>query len=599
MADFDSRLIDLFRGEINYLRHAGQEFSRKYPRIASRLEISGQESPDPQVERLLESFAFLTARIQARIEDQSSLIPAALLQQTYPFLSEPTPPMSTVRFNSTEENPVAPSGHFIPKGTHLFAKTSEGDFCRFLTSYDVDLRPIEVVSAAMEPAASYTYFDTSRVASVLKVVLKGQGVVLSDIPIDQLRLYLSGDPKLVADLHEVLISNVVTTVFVGEDPNQPTYIGHSIVKEVGFGDEDAVLPEREESLSAYRLLSEYFSFPEKFFYVDFTEIDKRPLAGELTILLGLSGTPNKNMVVSSNNFCTGCAPIINLFPKTLEPIRLNHLKEQYLLEPEVGGLADYEVHSIKKVTASSPAIKAMRTLEPYFGHRHIAGSEVPTEFWFTKRSSITSDIVGSQMHISFVDTSFEPRRPAGETVTVQALCSNRNLVEQLPVGAVLQGDEDFGAIATIFTKPSPTVYGPVDGETLWRLVSQLNLNSFSFSNDAASVEALREILRLYCPDYRPSAFQEVMGLRDMKVEQIVRRVGDDSWRGFCRGNKVTLTVDERNFVGGNPFLLGSVLSRFFSLYVAANSFCQLEIELVQRQGIWKKWKPVIGGRASI
>ena len=220
----------MFRGEINYLRHAGQDFSRKYPRIASRLEISGQESPDPQVERLLESFAFLTARIQARIEDQSALIPAALLQQTYPFLSEPTPPMSTVRFNSTEENPVAPSGHFIPKGTHLFAQTSEGDFCRFLTSYDVDLRPIEVVSAAMEPAASYTYFDTSRVASVLKVVLKGQGVVLSDIPIDQLRLYLSGDPKLVADLHEVLISNVVTTVFVGEDPNQPTYIGHSIVK---------------------------------------------------------------------------------------------------------------------------------------------------------------------------------------------------------------------------------------------------------------------------------------------------------------------------------------------------------------------------------
>ena len=126
MADFDSRLIDLFRGEINYLRHAGQEFSRKYPRIASRLEISGQESPDPQVERLLESFAFLTARIQARI-DQSSLIPAALLQQTYPFLSEPTPPMSTVRFNSTEENPVAPSGHFIPKGCLLYTSPSPRD----------------------------------------------------------------------------------------------------------------------------------------------------------------------------------------------------------------------------------------------------------------------------------------------------------------------------------------------------------------------------------------------------------------------------------------------------------------------------------------
>ena len=599
MSDFDNRLIELYRGEMQYLRQAGRDFSVKYPRIASRLELSEQESPDPQIERLLESFAFLTARIQARIDDQSSLIPEALLQQLYPFLSDPTPPMSTAYFKTSGDVPVAPSGRLIPRGSPLYAQTDQGDFCRFMTCYDVDVRPVEVFNASIESVSSYNYFDTSKTASVLKLELIGQGMPLSDISIDKLRLHLVGDLKLVSDLHEILTSGIASTIFIGEKDDAPVYIGGSIVSEVGFGKDEAVLHERAEALAAYRLLSEYFSFPEKFLYVDLNELNRRPLSNKLTILLGLESLPPRNMKVSSDNFLTSCTPVINLFPKTLEPIRLDHTKEQYFLEPESGGLINYEIHSINKVTVSSPAVKEMRTLEPYFGYRHEIGREVPTEFWFSKRSGIGRDLAGSQMHISFVDTAFQPQRPAGETVMVQALCSNRNLVEQLPVGAVLQGDEDYGALCTIISKPSPTVYGPVEGETLWRLVSQLNLNSFSFSNDKASITALREILRLYCPDYRPSTFQEVMGLRDLKVEQVVRRIGDDSWRGFCRGNKVSLKVDERNFVGGNPFLLGAVLSRFFALYGSVNSFSQLEIELIQRQGIWKTWDPVIGEQASI
>ena len=599
MSDFDGRIVDLYRGELDYLRQSGRVFSEKYPKIAARLELSDQESPDPQVERLLESFAYLTARIQARIDDQNALVPSAILGQLHPYLIEPTPPMSTAYFKTTLEQQVAPSGKLLPRGTPLYIQTGQGDFCRFVTRYDVDLRPLEIVGASIEPVSYHKQFDTSKVASVLKIEISGQGLPVSEVSISNLRIHLAGDLKDAMDLHELLCSNVVATALVGDEENQLTYINHSIVSEVGFKDSEAVLEDKDDSLSAYRLLSEYFVWPSKFLYLDFNELDKRPPGKKLTILLGLDQPASRNLTVKPRNFLLGCTPVVNLFKKTLEPIRLDYTREQYFLEPEAGGLINYEIHSINRVSISSPAVKQMRTLEPYFSFKHKIGSDIPKEFWFATRSGAGAGLQGSQMHISFVDTDFTPQRPGGETATIQALCTNRNLVEQLPIGAVFQGDEDLGALATIISKPSPTVYAPLDGATLWRLVSQLNLNHFSFSRDEASIDALREILRLYCPDYRPSAFQEVMGLRQLEVEQVVRRVGAQTWRGFCRGNKVKLRIDERNFVGGNPFLLGSILSRFFSLYASVNSFSELEIETLQREGVWKTWHPVIGEQASI
>jgi type VI secretion system protein ImpG len=183
MADFDSRLIELFRGEIEYLRKSGAEFGARYPKIAGRLELSGQESSDPQIERLLESFAFLTARIQTRIDDQHAEIPAAMLGVLHPYLIDPIPPMSSVCFRATENKQPPPSGRIVPRGTPLYAESGQGDFCRFRTCYNVDIRPIQIYDASIEPVSNYQYFDTSKVGSVLAIKIKGLGLPMSDIPI--------------------------------------------------------------------------------------------------------------------------------------------------------------------------------------------------------------------------------------------------------------------------------------------------------------------------------------------------------------------------------------------------------------------------------
>ena len=599
MADFDSRLIELFREEMDYLRQAGAEFGSRYPKIADRLELSGQESGDPQIERLLESFAFLTARIQNRIDSQHAEIPSAMLGVLHPYLVDPIPPMSSVSFRASKEKQPAPSGRIVPRGTPLYAQSMEGDFCRFRTCYDVDIRPIEIAEASIEPVANYVYFDTSRVSSVLVIKIKGLGLPMSDIPMNKLRLYLSGDRSLAMDLYELLSSNVISTVFLGDTEQQVRVLSHSTITEVGFRPEESVLPDREEANSSYRLLLEYFSFPEKFLYLDINELGQRPDSDTLTVLFGLDKPPSRTVNPSSRNFLICCSPVVNLFPKTLEPIRLNHTDHQYTLEPELGAPNNYDIHSVNKVSISSPAVAQMRNLEPYFGIKHSIGESIPDEFWFVKRSGPSNAGNGSQCNISFVDVSFNPKRPAGETAKVLALCTNSAMTEQIPVGAILQADEDFEALVSILKKPTPTVYPPSDGATLWRLVSQLSLNKLSFSSAPKSMESLREILRLYCPDYRPASYQEVMGLKHMDVQQIVRRIDGESWKGFCRGSKVLLKIDERNFVGGNPYVLGSILSKFFGLHAALNSFVELEIQSLQREGSWKKWQPVIGEQGPI
>jgi type VI secretion system protein ImpG len=175
------------------------------------------------------------------------------------------------------------------------------------------------------------------------------------------------------------------------------------------------------------------------------------------------------------------------------------------------------------------------------------------------------------------------------------LCTNRRLAEQVPIGALLQIEEAAPAAEIIcLTKPTPQLDPPLGGATLWRLISHLSLNFLSLSNDGEGLKALREILRLYSFLDDASVVQQVAGIRDLNTRSVVRRIGTDAWRGFCRGVEVQLLFDEEQYVGSSAFLFGAVLNRFFALYSSVNSFTQLVIRSKQRDGIWKKWPSIIG-----
>src|SRR5581483_1375893 len=334
---------------------------------------------------------------------------------------------------------------------------------------------------------------------------------------------------------------------------------------VGFGLDEETLPYPAHAHPGYRLIQEYFTFPEKFFFFDLKNINTQGFDGELDILFLVDRVPKNQMVIDSQTFQLGCTPIINLFPKTTEPIRWDHTQTEYRLVPDMRRERVTEIHSILSVSASSSVNEKTQVFEPFYSYNHNMETRRQRTFWHSRRVLTgRKDLLGTDVLLSFLDLDFTPSQPPAQTIYAHTLCTNRDLAEQLTAGARLQMDE-AAPLHRIYclTKPIAQLLPPLRGATLWRLISQLSLNYLSLTEGHDSVVALQEILRLYCMSDQPSIQQQITGIKDMSCRKTVQHVGEDAWRGFCRGIEVTLEFDEQMYVGSGAFLLGSVLNRFF------------------------------------
>jgi type VI secretion system protein ImpG len=590
-------LLQYYNDELTYLRRLGRSFARRYPKVAAQLEMSDEQCADPHVERLLESFAFLTARLQRRIDGEFPDITASLLSVMYPQLVDPVPPMAIALFEVDAKQGKITTGHKIPRDTPLFAQTSGGLTCRFRTCYPVTLWPLELASAGFESPNQFSFLDSSaKVASVLRLRLNVEGALLQELSLKTLRFFLRGDTTLVNTLYELIFGHVLQVAILPENAKRPVYLPANSVLPVGFGDDEDVIPYPPHALPAYRLIQEYFAFPEKFQFFEIDNLNLHQGGKTLDLLLILDRMPPERMTVDRRNFSLGCAPIINLFPKTTEPIRIDQRHHEYRLEPDMRRERTTEIHTILSVSASSNPLEETVQMEPFYSYRHRLDQHGHRAFWFSRRLPTgREDLPGTDIFLSFVDLDFNPRLPPNQVVYAHTLCTNRDFTAQMTAGAQLQ-IEDVAPLSqiTCLGKPTLTRYPPMAGATLWYLISNLSLNYLSLSGGPESLEALRHILRVYSFSDQPSTFQQVQGLRKMECRRVSRRVGNEPWRGFCQGTEVTLTFDESLYVGSGAFLLGAVLNQFLSLYTSINSFTQLAIKSEQREGEWKRWAPLAG-----
>ncbi len=327
----------------------------------------------------------------------------------------------------------------------------------------------------------------------------------------------------------------------------------------------------------------------------------RKAGNRLDVLFLLDKAPGNRLSVDQRNFLLGCTPIVNLFQKTSEPVRLDHRSTEYRLIPDMRREDHTEIHSVLRVSTTPAAEGSGGEIDPYFSFSHRSEQSGRKAFWFARRApSERKDLSGTETFISFVDLGFNPKLPPEQTVYARVLCTNRNTAELLPAGARFEM-EDAAPLAgiTCLGKPTSQLIAPLGGESVWRLISHLSLNYLSLGNDAASLDALREILRLYCFSEQPSTHRQIAGVRSMSCRSVVRRVGSGAARGFCRGTEIELLFDESLYVGSGAFLLASVLNRFFALYASVNSFTELVIKSVQREGTWKRWPPMIGQKTLL
>lgn len=593
----DDDFLRYYLEELSYLRQMGERFARDYPKVAGRLELQPGTCPDPHVERLIEAFAFLTARIQSNLDNDFPEIATELLNVLYPHYLAPVPSMAIAQFNFDRDVKIT-TGFEIPRGTPLFAP-AENAVCRMRTCYPVTLWPIEVTSVEMVSPENFEFLgNTSDAASVLRIRLESQGDSFEDLAVDTLRFFFS-----IPEHYELLHNDVRRVLVLREGDRIPRDLGENAVVPVGFAEEEEVIPYPRHSQPAYRLLTEYFTFPLKFQFADVRGLRGKATGRVVDLLFLLDRVPGHKMHFSPDTFQLGCTPVVNLFRKTSEPIRVDHRQMEYRLVADARKEKTTDIHSIVSVSGSSNASDRTREYAPFYSMNHnMRDTRKQTAFWHARRvPSARSDLRGYDVMLSFRDFEFRPSQPPEEVVFAHLLCTNRLLAREMSAGQPLQTDVAIPVSSiNCVKKPTPQLAPSIGGQSLWRLVSHLSLNYLSLGEGDESLKALHEILMLYCYSDAPSARQKIVGIRNMAHRQVVRRIlsGGD-WRGFARGTEVTLTLDESHYVGTSPLLFATVLNAFFGLQASVNSFTQLIVHRAGREGEWKRWPPMVGGRAVL
>lgn len=596
------RLLRFYTEELSYLRDMGQIFAERYPKIAQRLELGPTEIGDPHVERLVEAFAFLTGRLQMALHDDFPEIARELLDALHPHYLAPLPSMGVARFEPDLQG--ATSGEPIPRGTKLFARPEDvgseraGDVgpCWFRTCSPVTVWPVRVAEAGFVPLEEHLSFSgaAQRAASVLRLVLEPGQASFADLGLDRIRFYLHGTPTRIYPLYELLFAQTLT-VWAVPDRGPARELSATALRPLGFDDDEAVLPDPPNDHPAYRLLQEYFVFPEKFHFLEISHLEG---LGErrLEILFFFARAPESALPIRAENFCPGATPVINLFPKTSEPIHVDQTRTEYRLIPDVRRQDVTEVHSILGVHGAAGPDRRRREYAPFYSLHHDLAERGHGTFWHARRVLARREgVLGTDVLLSFLDLDWHPSLPADETIYAQTLCTNRDLPTHIQERGRLMSDGAGSDFLIYFVKrPIRPRTPPLDGQTLWRLVSHLQVSHLSLTDDEQGLNALREMLRLYIDAYAPSEQQQVGGVQSLDSRKVARLMADDPHGGFVRGTEVLVTFDEDRYQGSSAFLLASVLERVFGLFASLGSFTQLVIQSRQREGEWKRWPPRAG-----
>lgn len=621
-------LLGYYERELIFLRRMGAEFARKYPKIAARLLLDEEKIEDPHVERIIEAFAFLTGRISLKLDDELPEITESFLNVIYPHYLSPIPSMAITQFSFGSPNDKLTAVQNLDRGAKLNSRPVDGTPCQFRTGFDVQLVPMEIQSAGLEsnaPKDGRGKYAESHIRLSMRCFgdanLHEFKVGKTGEPLKFLRFYINGDPQLIFPLYEIIFNQATKVEFRAKEqpignktlktltniqlklPDSVVLSAEDAIKQVGFSEEESLLPYTKRSFQGYRLLTEYFAFPYKFLFFDIYGIDQaiaKKFGSHFDILIHLKDVTPPKAPVTADTFRLGCTPIINLFSRMADPIYLSQQKYEYHILPDVHRQLTTEVYSINEVITTDPKTNTTREFSPFYSLRHSYGEQMEKSFWYaTRRDSQREEDEGTEMFISLVDMNFNPRVPAVEVLNIRTTCTNRDLPARLPFGG-REGDfevEGSGLLskARCLTKPTETLRPARRRALQWRLISHLNLNYLSIiESNNGTPEALQEILHLYNFDDSSATRKQILGISGIESRKVVRRIGEHIGAGFVRGLETTLTMDEEEFVGSGMFLFACVLERFFGLYASLNSFNQMVLRTKQREEDVKTFVPRTG-----
>jgi type VI secretion system protein ImpG len=622
----DARLLDYYNRELTYMHELGAEFAQRYPKIAGRLGMRGIEVSDPYVERLLEGFSFLTARIQLKMDAEFPRFSQRLLEVVYPNFLAPLPAMGVVQIDGNLNEGSLKAGYELPRHTILRGRMIKGEqtACEFRTGHAVTLWPIKITQASIGPVPAEIAHAMPAVArqakSAITIKLEAVGGArFAEMPLDRLEFFLSG-----AELHALRVLELAVHHSVGtvcrSGPGSTARIvplGDEAIRHEGFDPEQALLPYDARSFQGYRLLHEYFAFPDRylFFSVKNLRAAAAAMSGttmEIVILLDRADSDLERLV-DARHFSLFCTPIINLVPRRSDRIPVGPGQHEHHAVIDRTRPRDFEIFTVERVTGHMASGSEEREFRPFLGSFAADDGDFGSYFSLRREPRLVSDraraqgtrtsYTGSEVYVSLVDQHDAPFPHSLRHITIDALCTNRDLPLLLPTG--LESDFTLRVSAPvravrILRGPSRPYPALAEGALTWRLISHLGLNYLSLTDVDATqgAAALREMLDLYGNLADPAVRRQIQGVRSMALAPVFRRLPEPGPIVFGRGVEIALKIDEVAFSGSSPYLFGAVLEQFFRRHVSLNAFTEFALSSLQRGEI-ARWMPRIGRRPAV
>ncbi len=617
----DERLLAYYNSELRHVREMAGEFAREFPKIAGRLALDRDAKeicPDPYVERLLEGFAFLAARVHLKLDAEFPRFTQALLETVYPHYLAPVPAMGVARFEPDPREPGPEDGFLLERGTALRSKGEETP-CQFRTAHELRLWPLRITNSRYytRDVVTLELPGSLDAKAALTVSLQtNAGKMIRELKLDRLPIFIRGGDEIPISIYEQIFArgtHVILQPPKGYGQFQEI-LPAATIRRVGFHEEEALLPKGPRSFEGYRLLKEYFACPQRFLFFELSGLAsafQQCDTDRLDIIIALrTAEPKLDNRVDANTFALFCTPVINLFPKRLDPILISDRFSEFHIAPERMRPIDFEVYQIEEVVGVTAKANEEQRFEPFYrarsddGHSGAYYTVHRTPRVLTakeKKFGAISSYAGSEVFISLVDARAAPYPRQLNQLNVAALCTNRHLPIQSPI-SVEEADlvtELYSPIASIRWAAGPTVpiASTAEGDPAWRIISHLSLNYLSLldAKDGQGATALRELLKLYVNPNDVFTLRQIDGIRSAVSRPIVRRVATPGPLTFARGLEIIVTMDEEAFEGSGIFVLGAVLAQFFARYVSINSFTETVI-VSQRRGEIMRWPNLIGKR---
>ncbi|UQZ90377.1 type VI secretion system baseplate subunit TssF [Deltaproteobacteria bacterium Smac51] len=578
-----------YQDELTILRELGREFAAVNPGLAPFLGSTGR---DPDVERIMEGFAFLTGRLHQKLDDEFPEITHGLFNLLWPNYLRPVPSCAIVQY--TPEAGLSQT-QLIPRGTRVESKEVDETSCVFTTIYDVEVSPIKLSQAILREKEG---------RNILALRLDISGALLQDLTFKNLKFFLTGETALATNLYFTLLKKVESVklaAYENDGFDRPFFtFGPEAIGPVGFDEQCAMLPYPSNTFPGYRLLQEYCCFPEKFMFLELTlpqspgecVPEKFAERESFELQFYLKELPPQAELVRAENFRLFCTPVVNLFRYDSAPLLITRKQTEYRIVPDPRHPVNYAVYSVDRVLSWAHNSKSEVEYAAFesFEHGRRAG-QVPGYYRLKVRPSLTDE--GTETYITIIHPENETA-PATETISLELTCTNRMLPMNLSVGDICRQTDDSPQNVSFknITPLSGSYAPPLGGDLPWRLISNMSLNYISL----VDVKALRTVVSTY--DFRALHDKRRARILARNLEGLVKvdsRPTDRIYKGLpLRGARTYLTVNQEAFVGeGDMFLFCSLINEFLALYATVNSFHEL-IVTEEKRGEQYKWPARLG-----